>query len=218
VSGAARTTSIPSDVAFTEAVKAIQRERGSRASYARMEKSGGWSTEIDDDLAGFIAEQTSFFIATANAAGQPYIQHRGGPAGFLRVLGPQRLGFADFAGNRQYISLGNLSENPKVQLFLIDYETRQRVKIWGEARVVTDDRALLARLVVDGYRAKVEQAIVIDVRAWDANCPQHIPQRFEAADVALVLERRDQRIAELEGKVAELERTIAALRRSPPRG
>ena len=218
MSGAARTTSIPSDVAFTEAVKAIQRERGSRASYARMEKSGGWSTEIDDDLAGFIAEQTSFFIATANAAGQPYIQHRGGPAGFLRVLGPQRLGFADFAGNRQYISLGNLSENPKVQLFLIDYETRQRVKIWGEARVVTDDRALLARLVVDGYRAKVEQAIVIDVRAWDANCPQHIPQRFEAADVALVLERRDQRIAELEGKVAELERTIAALRRSPPRG
>jgi predicted pyridoxine 5'-phosphate oxidase superfamily flavin-nucleotide-binding protein len=218
VSGAARTTSIPSDVAFTEAVKAIQRERGSRASYARMEKSGGWSTEIDDDLAGFIAEQTSFFIATANAAGQPYIQHRGGPAGFLRVLGPQRLGFADFAGNRQYISLGNLSENPKVQLFLIDYETRQRVKIWGEARVVTDDRALLARLVVDGYRAKVEQAIVIDVRAWDANCPQHIPQRFEAADVALVLERRDQRIAELEGKVTELERTIATLRRSPARG
>lgn len=218
MSGAARTTSIPSDVAFTEAVKAIQRERGSRASYARMEKSGGWSTEIDDDLAGFIAEQTSFFIATANAAGQPYIQHRGGPAGFLRVLGPQRLGFADFAGNRQYISLGNLSENPKVQLFLIDYETRQRVKIWGEARVVTDDRALLARLVVDGYRAKVEQAIVIDVRAWDANCPQHIPQRFEAADVALVLERRDQRIAELEGKVTELERTIATLRRSPARG
>ncbi|MBN8614289.1 MAG: pyridoxamine 5'-phosphate oxidase family protein [Deltaproteobacteria bacterium] len=183
-----------------------------------METSGGWSTEIDDELAGFIAEQTSFFLATANAAGQPYIQHRGGPPGFLRVLGPQQLGFADFAGNRQYISLGNLSENPKVHLFLIDYETRQRVKIWGEARVVTDDRALLSRLVVEGYRAKVEQAIVIDVRAWDANCPQHIPQRFEAADVALVLERRDQRIAELEGKVAELERTIATLRRSPPRG
>lgn len=211
---AVRAESVPSDIAFTEAVKAIQRERGSRASYARMEKGGGWSTEIDDDLAGFVSEQTSFFFATANAAGQPYIQHRGGPAGFLRVLGPRALGFADFTGNRQYISLGNLSENPKVHLFLIDYETRQRVKIWGRARAVTDDPALLASLAPAGYRAKPEQAILIDVEAWDANCPQHIPQRFDAADVARALERRDERIAELEAELARLKTRPASPSRS----
>ncbi len=201
---AAPAPNVPSDIAFTEAVKAIQRERGSRASYARMEKGGGWSTEIDLDLAAFISEQTSIFFATANAAGQPYIQHRGGPAGFLRVLGPRALGFADFTGNRQYISLGNLSENPKVHLFLIDYETRQRVKIWGRARAVAEDPALLASLAPAGYRAKPEQAILIDVEAWDANCPQHIPQRFDAADVQRALERRDERIAELESELARL--------------
>lgn len=203
----AQAKNYPSDIAFSPAVKEVQRRQGSRASYARMEKSGGWSTAIDDGLAAFIAEQTSFFLATANAEGQPYIQHRGGPAGFLRVIDPHTLGFADFRGNRQYISVGNLSENPKVHLFLIDYVQRSRVKIWGEARVVEDDPALLASLKVDGYKATVERAIVIDVRAWDANCPQHIPQRFDAADVARTLAEKDEKIASLEAELRAMRRS-----------
>jgi uncharacterized protein len=197
---------IPSDVAFTPAVKSAQARLGSRAAYARMEASGGWETEIDDGLAAFIARQRSFFLATASADGQPYIQHRGGPPGFLKVLGPQRLGFADLRGNRQYISVGNLSENAKVHLFLIDYEERARVKIWGEARVVEDDPALLATLFTAERGAKPERALIIDVVAWDANCPQHIPQRLEAEDVTRALAKRDAKIAELEAELRVLRR------------
>jgi predicted pyridoxine 5'-phosphate oxidase superfamily flavin-nucleotide-binding protein len=200
-----------SDVAFTESVKDAQERLGSRASYARLERSGGFETTIDDALAAFVAEQRSLFLATASAGGQPYVQHRGGPPGFLRVLDPHTLAFADFAGNRQYISLGNLSENPKVLLFLIDYAERRRVKIWGEAKAVEDDPALLARLAPAGYRARPERAIVIRVTAWDANCPQHIPQRLEAADVEAALGARDARIAALEAEVAALRK-----RGSPP--
>ncbi len=191
-----------SDIAFTPSVKAIQSRKGSRPAYARMEQGGGWSKSIDSELAQFIAEQSSFFMATSNAEGQPYIQHRGGPPGFLRVLDEHTLGFADFRGNRQYISQGNLVENPKVHLFLIDYAERRRVKIWGEAKVVEDDRELLDRLMPSGYKARPEQAFIIAVTAWDANCPQHIPQRFEAADVAKAIESREQRIAELERELA----------------
>jgi uncharacterized protein len=168
-----------SDVAFTPAVKAIQARKGSRGAYARMEERGGWETEITDDLAAFIAEQNSFFFATASADGQPYVQHRGGPPGFLRVLDETTLAFADYRGNRQYISLGNLTENPKVHLFLIDYVTRRRIKIWGEAVVVEDDPALLAELMPAGYAARPEQVIVIHVTAWDENCPQHIPRKVD---------------------------------------
>jgi hypothetical protein len=195
---------IPSDIAFTPSVKAIQTEKGSRKAYARMEQGEGWETTVTGDLAAFIAEQTSFFLATSSAEGQPYIQHRGGPAGFLRVLDETTLGFADFAGNRQYISLGNLADNPRVHLFLIDYARRRRVKIWGEARVVEGDPALLSRLVIPGYEARPERAIVIHLAAWDANCPQHIPVRLEAADVARTLAARDRRIAELEAEVRRL--------------
>lgn len=193
-----------SDVAFTDRVKAEQARLGSRAAYARLEREGGFETEIDDDLAAFVASQRSAFLATANARGQPYVQHRGGPPGFLEVLDRRTIAFADFAGNRQYISLGNLVENPKVHLFLIDYARRQRVKIWGEARVVEDDPALLARLTPAGYRARPERAIVIHVTAWDANCPQHIPQRLEAADVEAALAERDARITDLEAQVRAL--------------
>ncbi len=195
-----------SDVAFTDTVKAAQAKRGSRQAYARMEQAGSWETEIDAPLAAFIGEQTSVFLATANAAGQPYIQHRGGPKGFLRVLDPHTIAFADYRGNRQYISIGNLEENPKVHLFLIDYAHRRRVKIWGEARAVEDDPALLSRLVSEGYDARIERAIVIRVSAWDANCPQHIPQRFEATDVAAALAAKDRTIADLEERLRRLER------------
>lgn len=194
-----------SDVAFTPTVKAIQARKGSRAGYARMEEGGGWRTAISEDLAGFVAAQTSFFLATATADGQPYIQHRGGPAGFLQVLDGQTLSFADFRGNRQYITQGNLAENPKAYIFLIDFAQRRRIKLWGTARVVEDDPELLARLRPADYKAVPEQAILFTVAAWDTNCPQHIPQRFEAADVAAALEGRDRRIAELESRLAALE-------------
>lgn len=194
-----------SDVAFTPTVKAIQARKGSRAGYARMEEGGGWRTAISEDLAAFVAAQTSFFLATATADGQPYIQHRGGPAGFLQVLDGQTLGFADFRGNRQYITQGNLAENPKAYIFLIDFAQRRRIKLWGTARVVEDDPELLARLRPADYKAVPEQAILFTVAAWDTNCPQHIPQRFEAADVAAALEGRDRRIAELESRLAALE-------------
>ena len=193
-----------SDIAFTPAVKAIQRRKGSRENYAAMEENGGWETTVTPDLAAFVAQQRSLFLATANAQGQPYIQHRGGPPGFLQVLDDTTLAFADYRGNRQFVTLGNLGENPRAYLFLIDYALRRRIKIWGTARVVEDDRALVARLMPEGYRAKPEQAILFTIAAWDANCPQHIPQRFEAEDVARALDGKDRRIAELEAEVARL--------------
>ncbi|TGP53882.1 pyridoxamine 5'-phosphate oxidase [bacterium M00.F.Ca.ET.230.01.1.1] len=193
-----------SDVAFTPTVKAIQSRKGSRDSYARVEQRGGWRATITPDLAAFIEAQTSVFLATANAEGQPYIQHRGGPAGFLKVLDEHTIGFADFSGNRQFITQGNLQDNDQAFLFLIDYMLRQRIKIWGKARVVENDSELTARLMPANYKARPEQVILFTVSAWDANCPQHIPQRFEAADVAAALAERDRRIAELEQEIARL--------------
>ena len=199
------TSAYSSDVAFTPAVKAIQRRKGSRATYARMEARGAWAATITPDLAGFIAEQRSFFLATANAQGQPYIQHRGGPPGFLRVLDPHTLAFADFMGNRQFITQGNLEDNAKSFIFLIDYANQQRIKIWGGARVVEDDPALMARLMPEGYKARPEQVILFRVAAWDSNCPQHIPQRFDIADVRRDIAMRDERIAALEAALAHLQ-------------
>ena len=192
-----------SDVAFTPAVKAIQARKGSREAYARAEQRG-WRTEIDENLEAFLADANSFYFATASADGQPYIQHRGGPKGFLKVLDKQTLAFADYAGNQQYLTQGNLSENPKAYIFVMDYAHRRRVKIWGEARVVEDDDALTEALMPKGYRARPEQVILFKIAAWDTNCPQHIPQKFDAADVAAALAARDQRIAELEAEVAAL--------------
>ncbi|QQN63887.1 pyridoxamine 5'-phosphate oxidase family protein [Bradyrhizobium diazoefficiens] len=192
-----------SDVAFTPAVKAIQARKGSREAYARAEQRG-WRTEVDENLAAFLADANSFYFATASADGQPYIQHRGGPKGFLKVLDKQTLAFADYAGNRQYLTQGNLSENPKAYIFVMDYAHRRRVKIWGEARVVEDDDALTDALMPKGYRARPEEVIVFKIGAWDTNCPQHIPPKFDAADVAAALAARDQRIAELEAEVAAL--------------
>ncbi len=193
-----------SDVAFTPSVKAAQTTRGSRAAYARVEANGAWETRITPDLAAFIAAQTSVFLATANNEGQPYIQHRGGPPGFLRVLDDKTIAFADFAGNRQYITLGNLADNPKAHLFLIDYASRRRIKIWGEARIVESDPLLMADLMPKGYKARPERVILFTVSAWDANCPQHIPQRLEAADVRAALLERDRRIEALEAQIEQL--------------
>lgn len=193
-----------SDIAFTPTVKAIQTRKGSRSGYAHVEENGGWRTEVDDNLAAFLAEANSFFLATASADGQPYMQHRGGPKGFVKVLDKQTLAFADYSGNRQYITQGNLAENPKANIFIMDYAHRRRVKLWGTARVVEDDPALVASLMPQGYRAKPEQVILFTIAAWDTNCPQHIPQKFDAADVAEALASRDARIAELEAELATL--------------
>lgn len=191
-----------SDVAFTQSVKAVQSRKGSRRAYAAQEEGGSWQTEISDDLKGFVEGQTSIFLGTASADGQPYIQHRGGPAGFLQVLDARTIGFVDYAGNRQFITSGNLAENDKAYLFMIDYVHQRRVKLWGTARVVEGDAELTARLASPGYRARAEQVILFTVTAWDRNCPQHIPQRMDAVDVATLLAAREARIAELEAALA----------------
>ena len=199
-----------SDVAFTPAVKAIQTRKGSREAYAHVEERGGWRTEVDDNLAAFLAEANSLYLATASADGQPYIQHRGGPKGLIKVLDKSTLAFADYSGNRQYITQGNLSENAKANIFLMDYAHRRRVKIWGEARVEDDDPALLQSLMPQGYKARPEQVILFRISAWDTNCPQHIPQKFDAADVASALASRDARIAQLEAELAALKGALVS--------
>ncbi|KQS59345.1 pyridoxamine 5'-phosphate oxidase [Rhizobium sp. Leaf371] len=198
-----------SDIAFTPTVKALQAARGSRSAYARMEEDGGFRTAITRDLATFLDGVDTAYLATANAAGQPYAQHRGGPKGFIRVIDGKTLGFADYAGNRQYVSTGNLAENDKAFLFLMDYAHRRRIKLWGRARVVADDPALIDRLMPEGYRARPEQAILFEVEAWDVNCPQHIPQKIDAADVAETVQRLNDRIAALQAENESLKRTLA---------
>ena len=197
-----------SDVAFTPSVKALQTRRHSRELYAKREARGGFRTAIDEDLVGFLAQVDTAYLATASAAGQPYAQHRGGPRGFIRVVDERTIGFADFTGNRQYITAGNLAENDRAYLFLMDYAHRRRVKIWGRARVVEGDVALLARLMPAGYAARPEQAILLEVTAWDTNCPQHIPQKFDAADVAAAIGGLEAKIETLQTENAQLRRAL----------
>lgn len=194
------------DLAFSPAVKAAQMRRGSREGYARLEEKGAAKTTIDADLTRVVADVRSFYLATASLDGQPYIQHRGGPPGFLHVLDETTLAFADFTGNRQYISTGNLAENPKAMIFLMDYRARSRVKIWGTARVVEDDGALIETLMPHGYKARPEAAIVFKVASWDTNCPQHIPRMVYTEDVTPLAER----IATLEAENARLRSALGA--------
>ncbi len=201
-------TRIVSDIAFTPAVKAEQERLGSRKAYARMEQKGGWNDTVTDKLADFLAARDSLYLATASADGQPYIQHRGGPPGFIKVLDEKTLAFADFSGNRQYISTGNLSENDRAHIFLMDYPDRRRFKLWGRARVVEDDPALLERLADPDYGAVPERAIVFEIVAWDWNCPQHITPRYSAAELADIVGPLNARIAELESALESLGLTI----------
>jgi uncharacterized protein len=199
---------VSSDIAFTPSVKAIQERRGSRKGYAKMELRGGFRTTVTADLAAFLAEVDSAVLSTANAQGQPYAQHRGGPKGFIKVIDDETLAFADYSGNRQYITLGNLAENPQAFLLLIDYATRRRIKLWGRARVVENDPEMIARVMPGGYNARPEQVIVFTIEAWDVNCPQHIPHKFDAADVAKALDEAQQRITALESENAALRRAL----------
>ena len=172
-----------SDIAFTDTVKKIQKRKGSRDTYAHMEQRGSWQDTVTKQLADFIAERDSFYMATVNSDGQPYIQHRGGPKGFLKVIDDHTLGFADFKGNRQYISYGNLEENNKVCLFFMDYPNRTRIKLWGTSEVKEDDEALIKSLSVTDYKGQVERAFIIHVEAWDRNCPQHIVPRYTKQEI-----------------------------------
>jgi predicted pyridoxine 5'-phosphate oxidase superfamily flavin-nucleotide-binding protein len=196
----------PSDIAFTPSVKAIQTRKGSRAAYAKVESGRGWQTKITPELVSFLSRLDMFYLGTANAEGQPYIQYRGGPPGFLKVIDERTLGFADFSGNRQYITVGNLSENPKAFIFLMDYARQSRVKIWGTAEFVEDDAELLEKLTDPAYQAKVERAIVFTIEAWDGNCSDHIHQRFAQHDVADAIERLQRKISELELELSNKQR------------
>ena len=192
-----------SDIAFTPSVKKIQEDKGSRRGYAHMEDQGGWRTEIDEQLTGFIAERDSFYLGTATSDGQPYIQHRGGKPGFLKIIDDTTLAFADFRGNRQYISSGNLKDNEKAYIFLMDYANQRRVKIWGTAKT-SSDPALMERLKDDDYKGVPEQAIIFEIKAWDTNCPQHITRRFTEPQINEMTENLRIRIYELEQELAAL--------------
>lgn len=197
-----------SDVAFTPSVKATQERLGSRKSYAGMEQGRGWSNTVTPELAEFIGQRDSFYMATASADGRPYIQHRGGPAGFLKVIDEKTLAFADYGGNRQYISMGNLSENDKVSIFLMDYPNRRRIKIWGRAVVVENDPDLLETLSDSGYSARPERIFLIQMEAWDVNCPQHIAPRYTDGEWKAETEQLRERIAVLEEENSQLRKGL----------
>jgi len=197
-----------SDIAFTPSVKAIQEQMGSRQQYARMEERGGWQNVITQELADFVAEQDSLYLATASTEGRPYIQHRGGPKGFLKVLDGRTFAFADFMGNRQYISLGNLAENNQAFIFLMDYANQTRIKIWGTAEVIEDDPDLLKRLTNPQYKGKPERVIRFHVEAWDANCRQHIPLKYSQEDVESIVQPLKNRLVALEKENEALKKQV----------
>jgi predicted pyridoxine 5'-phosphate oxidase superfamily flavin-nucleotide-binding protein len=199
-------------IVFPPAVRDAQSRLGSRASYARVEEQrGGWPDRVTPELEAFLAERDSFYMATATADGRPYIQHRGGAPGFLKVLDEKNLAFADYSGNRQYISVGNLAENDRAFLFLMDYPNRQRIKIWGRARVVEGDRELESRVHDPSVKGRPERVMVFAIEAWDSNCPKFITPRYTEEQIRPAVDALKARIAELEREVATLRRD-----RTPP--
>ena len=193
---------------FTPAAQQAQAERGSAKAYAER-LAEGFPDTVTPELAAFIAEQDTAFLGTVSGDGAPYIQHRGGPKGFIKVVDEHTLGFADYRGNRQYITLANLSENDRAFLFLIDPARRQRIKIWGRARMVENDAALTERLFDEGYKARPERALLFTIEAWDVNCSQHIVTRFTEADIDEALKGVQTKIAALEAENAQLRDELA---------
>lgn len=192
------------NLVFTPAAQKAQAERGSAKAYAAR-LAEGFPDRVTPELAAFIAEQDTVFLATASVDGSPYIQHRGGPKGFIKVIDERTLGFADYRGNRQYITLANLSENDRAYLFLLDPARKQRIKLWGRARVVENDAALVEKLFDKGYKARPERALLFTIEAWDVNCSSHIVTRFTEAEI-------EQALATVQAKIAELETENARLR------
>lgn len=190
------------EIVFPASARARQEQKGSRESYAKMEQTRGFEDRITPDFAAFIAERDSLYLGTVSADGWPYIQHRGGAKGFIKVIDDRTLAFADFAGNRQYISMGNLDDNDRAFIFLMDYPNRRRIKVWGRAKFVEDDPALLEKLTDADYHGKAERALVFTVEAWDVNCKQHIQPRLDESQVAELVEPLHARIAELEAQLA----------------
>jgi predicted pyridoxine 5'-phosphate oxidase superfamily flavin-nucleotide-binding protein len=203
------------DIAFTPRVKTLQQQLGSRESYAKMESAPGQvNLRLESDEAQFLATRDSFFLGTVGETGWPYIQHRGGPPGFVRVLGDSLIGFADFRGNRQYVSLGNLGAEDRVSMFFIDYPTRTRLKVFGRARAVAlDDAETMQRLEVPGYAARVERGILVEVAGYDWNCPQHITPRFteEQIQAQVQVQMQEQIRAQVEARTAVLAARVAHL-------
>jgi len=192
------------EIAFTPAVKKVQEEQGSRFSYARMENvPDAVNHRLTEAEAGFIAARNSLYMATVGETGWPYIQHRGGPTGFVRVLDERTIGFANFRGNRQYVSVGNLMTDDRVSLFFMDYPNRTRLKLFGRARIIgLDDDTLLSRLEMADYRARIERGLIITVEGFDWNCPQHITERYTLEEVHAMTAPLTARIAELEAELA----------------
>ena len=197
-----------SERVFTPAARQAQAERGSAKAYERR-IAEGFPDRVTPELAAFIAEQDTAFLATSTADGAPYIQHRGGPKGFIKVIDDRTLGFADYRGNRQYITLANLSENDRAYLFLLDPARRQRIKLWGRARVVENDPALVDRLFDKGYKARPERAILFTIEAWDVNCSSHIVTRFTEAEVEEAFSAVQAKVAELQAENARLRVALA---------
>lgn len=188
------------ELAFTPGVKRVQERMGSRRSYQRLEQGDAHHDVLGPNEAAFIAERDSFYMATVGETGWPYIQHRGGPPGFIRVLDEKTIGFADFRGNRQYVSVGNLDNDDRVSLILMDYPNRARLKVLGRARLVgLDDQDTLEKLSIPGYRAVVERGIVIRIEAFDWNCPQHITPRYTLSEIDNATASRHQPMAEIGG-------------------
>jgi predicted pyridoxine 5'-phosphate oxidase superfamily flavin-nucleotide-binding protein len=198
-----------SSIVFTPAARQAQQERGSAHGYDQKFASG-FPNAVTPELAAFIAEQDTAFLGTASADGRPYIQHRGGPKGFIKVIDERTLGFADYRGNRQYITLGNLSENDRAYLFLLDFSRRQRIKLWGRARVIEGDDGLIARLFDHGYKARPERVILFTIEAWDVNCSQHITARLTVPEVESLLGDVQERYAALQAENARLRAALAA--------
>ena len=190
------------DLAYSKSVKAMQRHLGSRERNVELEREPR-NTEVNESLSAYLAERTSILFATAAKSGWPYVQHRGGPKGFVHTLDRHTLAFADYPGNKQYITLGNLAENPRAPILAIDHAQRQRVKVWGEAALVEDDRDLLDALMPEGSAVYLTRAIRFRVVAWDINCPSHIPQLFTLEEVEAASTAMLARIAELEAQLAE---------------
>ncbi|GGY85661.1 pyridoxamine 5'-phosphate oxidase family protein [Streptomyces nitrosporeus] len=210
-------TSRYAQLLFTPPVQAHQEEQGSRRNYAAMAEGPAEADRLTPSEAAFIARAESFYLATTGSSGWPYVQHRGGPPGFLRVVDDRTLGFADYRGNKQYITTGNLDTDDRVSLLLMDYPARRRLKILGRARTGTPDRwpASAGPLVPEGYRAVPERVLLITVEAYDWNCPQHIQPRYTVAELEEALKPVRERIAELERENARLLEAARAGGRTP---